>query len=370
MAKSAFEKLSHKLEDNAEGDVNITIVVDADAAAVEEALDQEELDTEISEGEQTADLDEAMQEEAAEMRATAVVLREHGLNEGMRALLIASGRCAMYGISLPGKEALDASGRNMAEAEAVARGLEAKEATFMEKTANFFKEMWDRIIRAYTWISTKLGSIRGKCERARDSLKGKIIDSEKIKDNKTEDINDVKEKSTNLAIIKTSLTKVINSFNNADQLRPNSEKIDEAAMKKAIGYSYEGDEKDKLGEQEKDFMKPTEKAITADSVKEYYDTRWTDINGILMVMEKTKGLISDAESAKKSADKRKNSQAVHDQSNGGKEDPNAKSAEAKVRSQMSLLVKVSGKFVATMSGICSLYVRNCAKVRACCKVGD
>lgn len=370
MAKSAFEKLSRKMEEEESGNVDITIVVNADADAVEEALDQEVIDTEVAAGEEIADAEETAQDVAAEMSAIAAVLREHGLNEGMRALLLASNICANYGISVPGKEGMDASGRNTGLAESLARGFEAKEDTFWEGTKKFFANMWDRIIRMYNWVVTKLGSVRGRCERARDSLKGKLFDSEKAKDAKTNDIttselgtiSDAQKKMPDLLrSTVTSLTAAAGSVNKTLSI-----KISEDVLKAATGFKYDGEEK--LSEVDKDFMKTAETAITEGSISEYETTRWTSVNSVLEAMAQTKTLEAAAKDAKATFDKMKD---ISKASKDNKEETSgSKKATATNRNAMSFLLKVSGKFTKSMAAVCHLYIKNCASVRACCKAGS
>lgn len=364
--RSAIENLRTKLEDPEGTEVNITVVVDAEAEAVEEALQQEEIDAEISEGEDLAESDEAGQEEAAELNAMASALREHGLTPGMQALLAASGKCAMYGIPMPAKEGLDATGRNMTQAEALAGAFEASGDSFWESTKKFFAEMWDKIKRMLTFIKTHLGGLEGRVKRAHDSLSGKSFDEDKGKNAKK--FNDIKDPAAVTAAVGKLLAglKSTASLNREGIASSEGDLPAEADLKAATGYKYVEGNKNRIEEDDKDFLKGEELTPSAALLGEYQSARFQAIQGVLAMMSKADGAVADAENCKKTFVKL--AEDASKTKNDGKVGDEAKNVIKKSRDITSSWLKIIGRSTKVMTRMCTMYITGCAKVRACAKV--
>lgn len=364
--RSAIEGLKSKLEEDDGTEVNITVVVDAEAEAVEEALNQEEANEEIAEGEAMADQDEAGQDEAAELYAMADVLRQHGLTPSMQALLEASGKHALYGIVLPARESLDATGRNMSQAEALAASFEASANSFLDSTRKFFAEMWDKIKRMFIFIKTHIGALEGKVKRAHDSLSGKTLDAEKVKNaDKFYDFSDP-------SAITAAASKLLEGLHDtATKNRKNikltdNELPDEADIKAATGYKYAGENKDRLEEDDKDFLKGDELVPSQALFSQYQGERFTKVMGIVALIKKSDSYVTDAESCKKLMIDMTN--AASKTSESGKMDEETKTMLKKSRDITSSWLKIIGRVTKVLTRVCTMYITGCAKMRACAKV--
>lgn len=368
-SRSAFERLQHRYEgDEPEAtSIEVTIIADADAEAVEAALDEEEASADIADGEATADDDEVGEEEAAELSAMAEVLRAEGLTPGMYALLQASGKCALYNITLPGKETLDAAGRNDAKAEALATAFEATAAGFWEGTKNFFAKIWDAIVRAFTWIKTHVGGVETRVKRAHDSLNGKTFDGEKAKDVKAKDLSEEKLKG-----LASSASSVLEKLKSASTNMRDGDAVTagslpgEDLIKRSMGYKYADAATGKVEVDDEKFMEGEEIAVTDAVFKEYQGSRFTSINSIIALIKKADTYKSDAENCKKTFISLAEQKSKNKGENG-KLTEDAKKTIKAAKDISSAWMKIVGRQVKVLARACSMYVSGCAKARACAK---
>jgi hypothetical protein len=369
-SRSAFERLQHRYEgDDGEGTtIEVTIIADADAEAVEAALDEEEASADIADGEATADDDAAGEEEAAELSAMAEVLRAEGLTPGMYALLQASGKCALYNIAMPGKETMDVAGRNDAMATAIASAFEATAAGFWEGTKNFFAKIWDAIIRAFIWIKTHVGGVETRVKRAHDSLSGKSFDAEKGKDVKAKDLSEEKLKglasaaSTVLEKMRSVSSSMREGWSVSDAMPAND------ALQRATGYKLAEGGKG-LEEADEKFMEGEEIAVTDAVFKAYQGSRFTAIQAIITMIKKADAYKTDAEACKKAfisftENNNKN------KGENGKMSEEAKKSIKTAKEASSAWMKIVGRQVKVLARACSMYVNGCGKARACAKSAD
>lgn len=185
--RSAFENLRSKLEEGEDsGDINIDIevVVDSDADAAEDIADATDIVENEAEADAVVEADEAAEQEAEDMAEMAAVLRKHGLNAGMAALLKVLVPLDAYGISMPAYESLDASGRNQSQADRLAAAFEASDKTFWENTKNFFAKIWQWIADSLTKLWDMLGRMNTKIIRTGKSLSDRTFNADRAKDKK------------------------------------------------------------------------------------------------------------------------------------------------------------------------------------------
>ena len=192
--RSAFENLRSKLEDQETGDVDvdITVVVEADGDAAEDIIDATEVAETEADADAVVEADEAAEQEAEDMAEMAAVLRKHGLNAGMAALLKVLVPMDAYGISMPAYESLDASGRNQDKADRLAAAFEKADKSFWEGTKNFFAKIWQWIKDTLTKLWDVMGRMETRIIRTGEALSKRTFNADRAKDKKAKVLKDAK----------------------------------------------------------------------------------------------------------------------------------------------------------------------------------
>lgn len=173
---SALENWRTKLEemtgDDETGDTNIdiTVIANSDGEAAEDAITADEMSDDAAAADAAEEAQEAAETEAEDLKELAAVIRRHGLNPGMVAVMDALLPTQSLGIYLPAKESLDAHGTNRSYAESVAAALEASSDSFWEKTKNTAKKIWLWIRDFIFKLTSRIGSMVGRIERMGKAL--------------------------------------------------------------------------------------------------------------------------------------------------------------------------------------------------------
>lgn len=179
MRKSAFETWQTKFEemtgDEETGDTNIdiTVIANSDGEAAEDAITADEMADDVAAADAAEEAQGAAEEEAEELKELAAVIRQHGLNPGMVAMLDVLLPAQSLGIYLPAKESLDAHGTNRGYAENVAAALEASSDSFWEKTKTTVGKIWQWIRDFITKAISRIGSAKSKVARMGETLLGR-----------------------------------------------------------------------------------------------------------------------------------------------------------------------------------------------------
>lgn len=388
--RSALESFRAKMdEDDAGTEVNITVVVDAEAEAVEEALEEQEVQGEAAEAEALADANEAAEEEAAELVAIAGVLRNYGLTPGMSALLKASGMEARYGIRMPAMESLDTTGRNQGKADAIAAAFEAAGDSFWQKTKNFMMEMWDKVKRFFTWISTKIGGLDGRVKRAFKALEGKAWDPEKGKnagkyrrfenlDKQVKAIEEVFDMIDEFAKKNTGISKFVEDATaekgmygggTPDEIKKVfvDMRPDEAKLKLGFGYKYDnkdGDSPFRIEEDDKDFLKGKEVEMDEKAFQELQTGGHMAAKLLLTSLDQFKAVAKACEDSKKSSVKLLDKMSDR---LGNKAINNA--IASNMKALVSFWLKVTNRGVKFVTTAIKQLIVAATRARACTKVG-
>lgn len=176
---SAFENWQTKFEemtgDEETGDTNIdiTVIANSDGEAAEDAITADEMADDVAAADAAEEAQDAAEEEAEELKELAAVIRQHGLNPGMVAMLDVLLPTQSLGIYLPAKESLDAHGTNRGYAENVAAALEASSDSFWEKTKTTVGKIWQWIRDFITKAISRIGTAKSKVARMGETLLGR-----------------------------------------------------------------------------------------------------------------------------------------------------------------------------------------------------
>ena len=374
MAKSAMESLFRKLEgeDPESNNIDITVVVEADADAAEDIITAQEEGEASAEADSLAETEEASQDQANDLDEMAAVLRKHGMTAGMHAACSVLLPLNELGITMRGLEDLDAAGKNQADADRLAAALEAKAEGFWSSTKAFLSKMWERIKALFRMIATSVGTVKGRVDRARKSLTGRVFDSEAAKDVKFKDVNksgfDTFTSgvgSGGTALI--ALTEVLNSTKDPKfTIGSDAEKVLKVIGQKA---KKDGDKIVGIEAQEGEFLKMEDYKVTSEIFSSYQaggarakavDTTVDAYNGLGDKSKSLKATMAIAESEA-------NFSIKNDRNGNDESRESLKSAIAATRSQVAVALQLASKFAGACKVIANGYIKGCAGCRRASK---
>lgn len=375
MAKSAMEALNRRFEEES-GDTNVDIevIVNADGEAAEDIIEATDAGEQAAEDVAISQENEEATQEASDMAELATTLRRYGLTPGMAAVLKVTVPLATYGISLPAMESLDSSGRNQAVADRIANRLEVAVEGFWDSTKKFFKRILLRIVQALQWIANHVGSIRGRVNRAHNSIKDRVWDPDMEKDRKFPELKEQDEFNAALGKIYAFLENGLNDIKDRinDPMKnvlkagqgSSVEKdvlgtISEDDLKKGIGYKLT---ESKSGIEADSAVKPETDSKTAESKhlegckKQYYNDVISDLDKTENLAKK-RDLIQDTINTLDSRNKEKEEDA----------EKGLKEALSNLRAKLSVLSSVLSKYNSVISKLAMVYVKQCSAIRLCTK---
>lgn len=283
--KSAYEDLRKRLEDGADGagdtEVNIEVVVNADADAAEDIIDAGEVGAAEVDADVAADTEEAVQQESEDLAEMAAILREHGLTPGMAALIQTTVPLDYYQISMPATESMDMAGRNSEYADRLAAAFEEASDSFWSSTKNFFKKAWQWIKDLCVKVASMLGNLEGRVTRMGKVLSKRQFASERNKDKKykqwekqptSDDIlkayNELHNVVANAKVISES-TAAADNVDTEDKMRADVQsKLSDTTLS-TIGVKWKEKEKSLKLEDVSGFFDTKDETITDDTRKAF-----------------------------------------------------------------------------------------------------
>lgn len=372
MAKrSALENWgAHYEENDGDTEVNVNVIIEAEAEAAEDIIEAVEAETDAVTG---GEVEEAAQGEVEEMSELAAVLREHGLNPGMAAVLSITMPLEYYGVVMPGKESMDAAGRNQAHADTIAAALEAKSDGFWAGTKAFFQKAWERIKALFAWIANKITTLKSRVKRAKDSLSGRVFDADAAKSEK--DVDEIGSADF-LDNVKAFTVKIRETAGALQTWVPSAhveglkEYPDAAVVKSITGCPYKMEDGFPVGldDEDKDFLKSNSITITSALLEDY---RGRVGKSVVSMTEDYEEMGKFGKTLKANMKVVESNARFDDKKSSATDD--SKEANKKglgiIRRQVTMFATVLAKANKSCFKVGNGYVAVCAKLRKCSKAG-
>ena len=206
MHKSSLNRLNNLLnsDDNNDVDIDINVIIESDDSVdlINDAIEQVEDNAELNKMEEQNELQE---EEAETLKAVSSILKKHGLNPGMAAILNTLLPMKAYGIILPATESLSSTTTNRTLAEQLIVAFENgyKGLTIWEGIKKTFFRMLSMLNNTFERLISFLGSMDSRIVRMGNKLEGTYSRSK----------NDSKN-SKGEYVVKIPQLKLVNNFYN------------------------------------------------------------------------------------------------------------------------------------------------------------